>query len=400
MIEAERAQHPVLPAVQRARRDPRRLLCVEDPRARAPRPRALEARAAHLRGLAGDLRRPAHPRRALRRARPQGLPQARRAPDASAWNRGRLAAGQAASDDEAGRAGPGGGGPRPPPVSGARTEPALGRRHHLRADLGGLPVPRDGHRRLEPSQRWLVDARRPALGARARRARDGRDPAQAAGGRHPSLPIAAARADSIRPRNARSRGVAMGEKRRAADRAGRPAMRSPGRPPVGRLEHRQRFWAAIARGLSSEDAAVQAGVSAAVGVRWFRAGGGMPSVTLVPASGRYLSFAEREEIAVLRAGGRRVREIARQLGRSPSTISRELRRNAATRGGVLEYRAHDRPVARRHAGAAPQAREARREPRAVPLCAGPSGRGRAASGRDGCRWSAGAVEGPPSRSSR
>ena len=131
----------------------------------------------------------------------------------------------------------------------------------------------------------------------------------------------------------------MGEKRRAADRAGRPAMRSPGRPPVGRLEHRQRFWAAIARGLSSEDAAVQAGLSAAVGVRWFREGGGMPSVTLAPASGRYLSFAEREEIALLRARGAGVREIARQLGRSPSTISRELGRNAATRGGGLEYRA-------------------------------------------------------------
>jgi hypothetical protein len=79
--------------------------------------------------------------------------------------------------------------------------------------------------------------------------------------------------------------LAMGAKRRAADRARRPAMRSPGRPPVGRLEHRQRFWAAIARGLSSEDAAVQAGVSAAVGVRWFREAGGMPSVTLAPASG-------------------------------------------------------------------------------------------------------------------
>jgi len=131
----------------------------------------------------------------------------------------------------------------------------------------------------------------------------------------------------------------MGEKRRAADRAGRPAMRSPGRPPVGRLEHRQRFWAAIAGGLSSEDAAVQAGVSAAVGVRWFREGGGMPSVTLGPASGRYLAFAEREEVALLRARGAGVREIARQLGRSPSTISRELRRNAATRGGELEYRA-------------------------------------------------------------
>jgi transposase-like protein len=131
----------------------------------------------------------------------------------------------------------------------------------------------------------------------------------------------------------------MGERRRAADRAGRPAMRSPGRPPVGRLEHRQRFWAAIARGLSSEDAAVQAGVSAAVGVRWFREGGGMPSVTLGPGSGRYLSFAEREEIAILRAVGRGVRGIARELGRSPSTISRELRRNAATRSGGFEYRA-------------------------------------------------------------
>ena len=116
-------------------------------------------------------------------------------------------------------------------------------------------------------------------------------------------------------------------------------MRSPGRPPVGRREHRQRFWAAIARGASSEDAGVEAGVSAAVGVRWFREGGGMPPITLAPPSGRYLSFAEREEIAILRARGFRVREIARQLGRSPSTISRELRRNAATRGGGLEYRA-------------------------------------------------------------
>ena len=121
----------------------------------------------------------------------------------------------------------------------------------------------------------------------------------------------------------------MGEKRRASDRAGRPAMRSPGRPPAGRREHRVRFWVAIARGLSSEDAALEAGVSPAVGVRWFREGGGMPSVTLAPLSGRYLSFAEREEIAILRARGCGVRQIARQLGRSPSTVSRELRRNAA-----------------------------------------------------------------------
>ena len=126
---------------------------------------------------------------------------------------------------------------------------------------------------------------------------------------------------------------------RGADRALRPRMRSPGRPPVGRREHRQRFWQEIARGLSSEEAAVAAGVSPAVGTRWFRECGGMPPLDLRPQSRRYLSFVEREEIAVLRARRRGVREIARQLGRSPSTISRELRRNAATGGGNLEYRA-------------------------------------------------------------
>src|SRR3984885_12711397 len=98
----------------------------------------------------------------------------------------------------------------------------------------------------------------------------------------------------------------MGKRRRASDRAIRPPMRSPGRPPVGRREHRQRFWAAIARGLSSEAAGVEAGVSPVVGVRWFREGGGMPSVTLAPLSGRYLSSAEREEIALLRAQGQGV----------------------------------------------------------------------------------------------
>lgn len=58
-----------------------------------------------------------------------------------------------------------------------------------------------------------------------------------------------------------------------------------------------------------------------------------------PVSGRYLSFAEREQIALLRAKGHGVCEIARQLARAASTISRELRRNAATRSGGLEYRA-------------------------------------------------------------
>jgi IS30 family transposase len=60
---------------------------------------------------------------------------------------------------------------------------------------------------------------------------------------------------------------------------------------------------------------------------------------LSPSKGRYLSFSEREEIALLQAQGEGVRSIARRLERAPSTISRELRRNAATRGGKLEYRA-------------------------------------------------------------
>jgi IS30 family transposase len=116
-------------------------------------------------------------------------------------------------------------------------------------------------------------------------------------------------------------------------------MRSPGRPPVNRRETQQRFWSKIAEGLSSEDAAVACGVSTPVGTRWFREAGGMPPISLAPPSGRYLSFAEREEIALLRARQHGVRAIARRLGRSPSTISRELRRNAATRGGGLDYRA-------------------------------------------------------------
>jgi Helix-turn-helix domain len=131
----------------------------------------------------------------------------------------------------------------------------------------------------------------------------------------------------------------MPRRNRALDRAAAVGTRSGGRPPAGRREHRVRFWTAIARGASSVDAATEAGVLPSVGVRWFRKGGGMPPLTLVPVSGRYLSFTEREEIAVLLAGGCGVREIARQLGRAPSTISRELQRNAAVRSGRPEYRA-------------------------------------------------------------
>jgi transposase len=118
----------------------------------------------------------------------------------------------------------------------------------------------------------------------------------------------------------------------------RSLMKSPG-APSHRREVERAFWREIAKGLLPEEAAHAVGVSQAVGGRWFRHGGGMPSVDLAPLSGRYLSFREREEIAMLKVQGAGVRQIAREVGRAPSTISRELRRNAATRGGRLDYRA-------------------------------------------------------------
>ncbi|MDA8439304.1 MAG: IS30 family transposase [Propionibacterium sp.] len=116
-------------------------------------------------------------------------------------------------------------------------------------------------------------------------------------------------------------------------------MGSEGRPGVNQRGVQREFWSLIAQGLESEAAAVAVGVSTPVGTRWFRQGGGMSPICLLAPSGRYLSFAEREEIAILRAQGFGVRQIARRVSRDPSTISRELRRNAATRGRGGEYRA-------------------------------------------------------------
>lgn len=90
-------------------------------------------------------------------------------------------------------------------------------------------------------------------------------------------------------------------------------------------ELRRRFWMLVRAGVGVADAAAAVGVSSRTGSGWFdQAGGVMPSTS--EPTGRRLSFAEREEIACLRAAGSGVREIARLLNRDPSTISRELRR--------------------------------------------------------------------------
>src|SRR3954466_10393043 len=130
----------------------------------------------------------------------------------------------------------------------------------------------------------------------------------------------------------------MVRRQQLADRALRPAMGSPGRPMPARHVERE-FWRLIARGKRTEDAALEVGVSTPVASRWFRHAGGMPPLSLAEPTGRYLSFHEREDLALLKAKGLGVRAIARELKRDPGTVSRELRRNAATRGGRIEYRA-------------------------------------------------------------
>lgn len=164
---------------------------------------------------------------------------------------------------------------------------------------------------------------------------------------------------------------------RKSARSTRKALRSPGRPPVGRREDRVRFWAAITRGLYPEAAVAAARVSWVVGTRWFRRAGGMPPTHLArsvpPLSGRYLAFAEREQLALLRARGCSVRARARG-----SSVGRP-RRSRASCGGMPRRAVARWTIARPPRSGTPTA------PRVVPtsqagvaraapaVCAGPAG---------------------------
>jgi transposase, IS30 family len=106
-----------------------------------------------------------------------------------------------------------------------------------------------------------------------------------------------------------------------------------------RREVRRRFWRLITDGWSTERAAQEIGVEGGTGRRWFAQAGGMPPLDLAEPKGRYLSFGEREEIALHRAAGLGVREIARRVGRDASTISRELARGCLRRRPRGRYKA-------------------------------------------------------------
>jgi len=88
------------------------------------------------------------------------------------------------------------------------------------------------------------------------------------------------------------------------------------------------FWCSVAAGLSIQAAADASGLGLNSAYAWFRQSGGVTPQHLVqPLSGRFLGPMDRAAIMVADRQGQSVRAIAAMLGRSPSTISRELRRN-------------------------------------------------------------------------
>lgn len=108
----------------------------------------------------------------------------------------------------------------------------------------------------------------------------------------------------------------------------------------------QKFWQQVADGGGYVAAGAAVGWSVTTVRNELRSAGGIRPRRGRALTGRSLTFREREEIAVMRAQGLSVREMSRRLGRAPSTVSRELRRNADRRSlyraMTAHARAHDR----------------------------------------------------------
>ena len=102
----------------------------------------------------------------------------------------------------------------------------------------------------------------------------------------------------------------------------------------------QVFWAAMARGEFITDAAAEVGTYRKQGARWLFAAGGVRPRRGRDLKGRCLTLRQREEIALGQARGESVRAIATALGRAPSTVSRELRRNSDAQGRYRATSAH------------------------------------------------------------
>ena len=137
----------------------------------------------------------------------------------------------------------------------------------------------------------------------------------------------------------------------------RRVKKGPGRRPQS--AKRQKFMELRARGWSVTGAAREVGVSRSSGANWsrgykvYRRGrvvGFVPPLDRLAVkqiSARFLSQDERIEIADLRQAGLSIPQISRRIGRAPSTISRELRRNAGKGAGYRPFDAHRRATVRR-----------------------------------------------------
>ena len=95
------------------------------------------------------------------------------------------------------------------------------------------------------------------------------------------------------------------------------------------IDKQPRFWELLAGGSTLTAACEAVGVHRATGRKWRQATGGRIPRKRPAPSGRYLSLEERLQIADLYLGGAGVRAIAVGIGRSASTVSRELRRNGS-----------------------------------------------------------------------
>jgi IS30 family transposase len=122
-----------------------------------------------------------------------------------------------------------------------------------------------------------------------------------------------------------------------------------------RLAIESEYWRLVLSGVGTVEACRLTGVGRKTGYRWRAENGGVPPAPLAEnaRSSRYLSLLERQRIATLNRQGLGVREIARELGRDPSTISRELRRNRAKHdrgydGDLAHARARERARRPRH----------------------------------------------------
>jgi IS30 family transposase len=137
-------------------------------------------------------------------------------------------------------------------------------------------------------------------------------------------------------------------------------------PAAGvQAEKQQRYVQLIAQGVSNSEACRLVGINRKTGNRWRygrrvrNSAGALVIYAPVkikearPRSPRYLSEQERIQIADLVAEKRTVSGIAKQLGRAPSTVSREIRRNSDPDG---RYRPHHAEHAARQRARKPRER--------------------------------------------